>query len=299
MNHSSKVRPSPSQSATLFSVGTIKKGNDGNMWVIKANKNGVNRWILLKDKLHLTTQQKKSTKHNVIISTKKDKQTGFEYEYVKKYKFNTFEEHDNYIKNWRKKAKKYYIKMSQIPKISDKTLVIIDVTEEPILPRITYMYNIRKDAFPYDGYAGWGTGAHQAILASDLSKIGPWPYYDSKFRPSSTSNKSIQSYTYTYDIVNSGRLIDVYKYYDRIKKLIKNKQMKKLSNKNKVYKQIKKKIILKNRRQVAFMKYITIIIDKLPIMIISSKAFNTRSVHYHIYGTSKAVQELMSLMKKI
>ena len=37
-------RPSPSQSATIFKVGTKKKGNDGNMWIIKKNKNGVNRW---------------------------------------------------------------------------------------------------------------------------------------------------------------------------------------------------------------------------------------------------------------
>ena len=37
-------RPSPSQSATLFKVGTKKKGNDGNIWIIKKNKNGVNRW---------------------------------------------------------------------------------------------------------------------------------------------------------------------------------------------------------------------------------------------------------------
>jgi hypothetical protein len=41
---SNKNRPIPSQSATLFKVGTNKKGNDGNMWVIKKNKNGVNRW---------------------------------------------------------------------------------------------------------------------------------------------------------------------------------------------------------------------------------------------------------------
>ncbi len=41
----SLTRPSPSESATLFSVGTKKKGNDGNMYIIKANKNGVNRWV--------------------------------------------------------------------------------------------------------------------------------------------------------------------------------------------------------------------------------------------------------------
>ena len=37
-------RPSPSESATLFPEGTEKKGNDGNMYVIKVDKNGVKRW---------------------------------------------------------------------------------------------------------------------------------------------------------------------------------------------------------------------------------------------------------------
>ena len=38
------TRPSPSESATLFPEGTEKKGNDGNMYVIKVDKNGVKRW---------------------------------------------------------------------------------------------------------------------------------------------------------------------------------------------------------------------------------------------------------------
>ena len=40
----SKVRPSPTQSATLFQVGQKKKGNDGNMYQVVTNKNGVKRW---------------------------------------------------------------------------------------------------------------------------------------------------------------------------------------------------------------------------------------------------------------
>jgi MoxR-like ATPase len=38
------LRPSPSQSATLYPVGTVQKGNDGNWWVIKADSRGVQRW---------------------------------------------------------------------------------------------------------------------------------------------------------------------------------------------------------------------------------------------------------------
>ena len=39
-----KNRPSPSMSATQFKVGDIVKGNDGNKWIIRTNKNGINRW---------------------------------------------------------------------------------------------------------------------------------------------------------------------------------------------------------------------------------------------------------------
>lgn len=39
-----KERPSPSESATLFNIGTKKIGNDKNEWIIKENKNGVKKW---------------------------------------------------------------------------------------------------------------------------------------------------------------------------------------------------------------------------------------------------------------
>jgi hypothetical protein len=40
----STTRKAPSESATLFKKGTIKKGNDGNRWVIVTNTRGVQRW---------------------------------------------------------------------------------------------------------------------------------------------------------------------------------------------------------------------------------------------------------------
>ena len=43
-----KIRPSPTESATLYKVGTKKIGNDGNKWVIVENVKGVKRWKLLK-----------------------------------------------------------------------------------------------------------------------------------------------------------------------------------------------------------------------------------------------------------
>ena len=37
-------RPSPTQSATLYRIGTRKTGNDGNLWEVRANSAGVQRW---------------------------------------------------------------------------------------------------------------------------------------------------------------------------------------------------------------------------------------------------------------
>ena len=41
-------RPSPTQSATLYTTGTKKTGNDGNTWIITQNVNGTKRWKLYK-----------------------------------------------------------------------------------------------------------------------------------------------------------------------------------------------------------------------------------------------------------
>jgi MoxR-like ATPase len=40
----SDMRPSPTESATLFPVGYQKTGNDGNLWEIRKNVDGVQRW---------------------------------------------------------------------------------------------------------------------------------------------------------------------------------------------------------------------------------------------------------------
>jgi hypothetical protein len=40
----STTRKAPTESATLFKKGVIKKGNDGNQWVIVADARGVQRW---------------------------------------------------------------------------------------------------------------------------------------------------------------------------------------------------------------------------------------------------------------
>jgi hypothetical protein len=44
----STTRKAPSKSATLFKNGTIKKGNDGNKWIIVTTGNGIRRWQKVK-----------------------------------------------------------------------------------------------------------------------------------------------------------------------------------------------------------------------------------------------------------
>ena len=44
MPKTEKIRKSPIESATKFSIGNIKKGSDGNMWKIIATSSGVHRW---------------------------------------------------------------------------------------------------------------------------------------------------------------------------------------------------------------------------------------------------------------
>ncbi len=38
-------RPSPTDSATLYPVGHIMTGNDGNLWEVRASSTGVQRWV--------------------------------------------------------------------------------------------------------------------------------------------------------------------------------------------------------------------------------------------------------------
>jgi hypothetical protein len=67
------MRKGPEDSATKFSVGTKKKGNDGNIWIIVQNKNGVQRWKRTR-KTHKTKKTKKRRTRK-IFKSKKDKIT--------------------------------------------------------------------------------------------------------------------------------------------------------------------------------------------------------------------------------
>ena len=60
-----KTRKSPSESATQFNIGTRKKGNDGNMWEIVKNINGVKRWSKVTKKNTTKKAMKKTEKKNL------------------------------------------------------------------------------------------------------------------------------------------------------------------------------------------------------------------------------------------
>lgn len=67
-----KNRPSPSESATLFQVGFVKKGNDGNLYQVKENKNKVKRWVkkAVEEKKPTKDEKNKTKDHR---KQKKDK----------------------------------------------------------------------------------------------------------------------------------------------------------------------------------------------------------------------------------
>ena len=62
------VRKGPTDSATLFSIGTKKRGNDGNMWKITKTKAGTKRWQKITS---VSTKTKKNTSVENLNSLKK------------------------------------------------------------------------------------------------------------------------------------------------------------------------------------------------------------------------------------
>ncbi len=57
-----KVRKGPSASATAFSVGTKKKGSDGNYWIVVATKANVHKWQKIKNSTNSTNSIKTTLK---------------------------------------------------------------------------------------------------------------------------------------------------------------------------------------------------------------------------------------------
>ena len=61
-----KVRKGPIASATAFSVGTKKKGNDGNFWIVVATKANVHKWQKIKNSTKTATKTAKIIKNSTM-----------------------------------------------------------------------------------------------------------------------------------------------------------------------------------------------------------------------------------------
>lgn len=53
-----KIRKGPYVSATKQLIGTKKKGNDGNMWKVIENKNGIKRWLKISNDISTNKTRK-------------------------------------------------------------------------------------------------------------------------------------------------------------------------------------------------------------------------------------------------
>lgn len=58
------TRPSPTESATTFPVGTVRKGNDGAKWIVRATSSGVRRWQRMPMPVPMPSQTKQADKPN-------------------------------------------------------------------------------------------------------------------------------------------------------------------------------------------------------------------------------------------
>ena len=65
-------RSAPTASATLFKRGTVKKGNDGNKWVIAVSGRGVHRWQKIKTTLRKNNTIKLPGKSARVIAMEAD-----------------------------------------------------------------------------------------------------------------------------------------------------------------------------------------------------------------------------------
>lgn len=67
------TRKAPSDSATLFKKGTVKKGNDGNKWMIVADNRGIQRWQKITQ--NKTVKRKNKSKRVTLMKADTDTDT--------------------------------------------------------------------------------------------------------------------------------------------------------------------------------------------------------------------------------
>ncbi len=114
------IRKSPTDSATLYKIGTKKKGNDGNIWVIVENKNKVKRWQLYKNPINKMENNKLVKLKDITIEEQ------YEKIYIKKNNWNKWLENCTpELKSFVNKIRKSYTDFIKLK------LKIIEVIEPP------------------------------------------------------------------------------------------------------------------------------------------------------------------------
>ena len=130
----STTRKSPTESATLYKVGTKKIGNDGNKWIIVENKNNVKKWQKYKRRIKDSFKEEKKTSVKPIkkrVSKKillKNVKTTDLYDLPKMKKNNW----NKWLENLTSDQKKYIDKVRNSYKSIEKETGIIVI--EVILP---------------------------------------------------------------------------------------------------------------------------------------------------------------------
>ena len=113
------TRQAPSESANDFTLGTKKRGNDGNMWVIIQTKNS-KRWSKLNEnKLQKTKKTKKNIIYKIIKGNNKTKKyslykiiKGNNQNKTKKYTIKKSKKNDISVDKLRQLLKKYNVTTS-------------------------------------------------------------------------------------------------------------------------------------------------------------------------------------------
>ena len=120
----SKIRPSPTNSATLYKTETKKKGNDGNMWIVVENKNNVKRWKLYKKTKtdsKIKTKMVKLTIYNAYEIPKLKLTTANFKKWLSVFNNKQIDNFNNFIKNIVPEIKKLGIKFYMVPLGISKT----------------------------------------------------------------------------------------------------------------------------------------------------------------------------------
>lgn len=122
---SKSIRPSPSDSATLYPVGKTKKGNDGNMWVITITQSGIKRWSRISKNKSINKSINKSnnsykTRLLNLVNQIIQKGSMWSWIYDDKYNHKLSLDVEQFVLQIVKKiAKDYKIDVSQIKKLED------------------------------------------------------------------------------------------------------------------------------------------------------------------------------------